>query len=152
MSTLTYYRSNIDKLTLPIWGSITGMMLPFWSPTGDLVCQLEAATRKESMSVFCCFLKSASFCVSQARRVRGPRAQPPHRCTSNSSWAIRPSRPGLRAQRCNDTRAVRPVTATECKARHRPRARLGPDRTQWQCLSRRNRTMSRGLFQRAKPL
>jgi hypothetical protein len=29
MSTLTYYRSNIDKLTLPImiWGSITGMML-----------------------------------------------------------------------------------------------------------------------------
>jgi hypothetical protein len=29
--------SNIEKLTLPIWGS----MFPFWIPTGDLACQLE---------------------------------------------------------------------------------------------------------------
>jgi hypothetical protein len=29
--------SNIEKLTLPILGS----MFPFWIPTGDLVCQLE---------------------------------------------------------------------------------------------------------------
>ena len=32
--------SDIEKLTLPILGS----MFPFWSPTGDLVCQLEATS------------------------------------------------------------------------------------------------------------
>jgi hypothetical protein len=41
--------------TLPIssWGSI--MMLPFWSPTGDLLCELEATSRMDSLSVVCCF-------------------------------------------------------------------------------------------------
>jgi hypothetical protein len=38
---LTYYQmSDIEKLTLPILGSL----FPFWSPTGDLVCQLEATS------------------------------------------------------------------------------------------------------------
>jgi hypothetical protein len=32
--------SNIEKPTLPIWGSL----FPFWIPTGDLVCQLEATS------------------------------------------------------------------------------------------------------------
>jgi hypothetical protein len=32
--------SDIEKLTLPILGS----MFPFWIPTGDLVCQLEATS------------------------------------------------------------------------------------------------------------
>ena len=32
--------SDIEKLTLPILGT----MFPFWSPTGDLVCQLEATS------------------------------------------------------------------------------------------------------------
>ena len=32
--------SDIEKLTLPILGT----MFPFWSPTEDLVCQLEATS------------------------------------------------------------------------------------------------------------
>ncbi len=32
--------SDIEKLTLPILGSL----FPFWIPTGDLVCQLEATS------------------------------------------------------------------------------------------------------------
>ena len=34
--------SDIEKLTLPILGSV----FPFWSPTGDLVCRLEPTSRK----------------------------------------------------------------------------------------------------------
>ncbi len=34
--------SDIEKLTLPT--GILGSLFPFWSPTGDLVCQLEATS------------------------------------------------------------------------------------------------------------
>ncbi len=43
--------SDIEKPALPILGS----MFPFWNPTGDLVCQLEATSTStlDSLSVVC---------------------------------------------------------------------------------------------------
>ncbi len=54
--------SNIEKLALPILGS----MLPFWIPTGDLVCQLEATSKKVACRLFVASLQSTSLVVSQA--------------------------------------------------------------------------------------
>ena len=62
--------SNIEKLTLPILGSL----FPFWSPTGDLVCRLEPTSTKDSLSVVCCSSQFNVLGVPARRRVRGPRA------------------------------------------------------------------------------
>ncbi len=72
--------SNIEKPALPILGS----MFPFWIPTGDWVCQLEATSTQDSLSGVCCF-PSIDVLRHQPgpRRVRGPRA-PLARCT----WVV----------------------------------------------------------------
>jgi hypothetical protein len=61
--------SNIEKLTLPILGS----MFPFWIPTGDLVCQLEATNwYLDSFSVVRCSSQSTFRRSSQAKDERAP--------------------------------------------------------------------------------
>ena len=59
--------SNIEKLTLPILGSV----LPFWIPTGDFR-QLEATSRKDSLSVVSCSSQSNVSGVSQAEGEGAP--------------------------------------------------------------------------------
>ncbi len=68
--------SNIEKPALPNLGS----MFPFWIPTGDLVCQLEATSRKVACRLFVASLQSTSLFVSQAEGEGAPLA----RCT----WAV----------------------------------------------------------------
>jgi hypothetical protein len=64
--------SNIEKLALPILCS----MLPFWIPTGDLVCQLEATSRKVACRLFVASPQSTSFVVSQAEGEGAPARWP----------------------------------------------------------------------------
>ena len=66
---LAHLLSNIEKLPLPILGS----MFPFWNPTGVFL-QSVAHVEKDKPSLFCCFPSIHLLRRQPRRRARGPRA------------------------------------------------------------------------------
>ncbi len=113
--------SNIEKLTLPILGS----MLPFWIPTGDLVCQLEATSTWDSLSVVCCSPQS-TFRRPARRRVRGPRAPLARSTRANTARGRDRGPPGDSIQvprgRSGQARYVaRPKSGAHCQFASPPR-------------------------------
>ncbi len=131
--------SNIEKLPLPIWGS----MFPFWNPTGVFLQSVaHVELEKDKPSLFVASLQSTSFVVSPAEGEGAPGSSGPvhsgrsgptppgaHWPQAESRRNLKPTKPGPAIQISDADRKRKILITDKCNMafkKWREKGRVAP--------------------------